>query len=100
MESDGTDVLLQFEYGEDLSDETWISAYTRTITDDLIFTNVETAAESFPSENNEFTLAVSIQLSDPDNPQAEINFSCVDNRANPDEQGCDFLREKFFKKLI
>lgn len=100
FESDGTGVLLQFEYGEDLSDRTWIGAYTGTITDDLIFTNVETAAESISSENDKFTLAFSIQLSDLDNPQAEINFSCVDNRANPDEQDCDFLREKFFSKLI
>ena len=100
FESDGTGVLLMFEYGEDLSDKTWIGAYTGTITDDLVFTNIETAAESIPSEDNDFTLEFTTQFSDLENPQAEINFSCVDNRANPDERGCDYLQEKFFKKLI
>lgn len=48
FESDGTGVLLVFEYGEDLNDRTWIGAYTGIINEDLTFTNPETAVESVP----------------------------------------------------
>lgn len=101
FESDGTGVLLVFEYGEDLNDRTWIGAYTGIINEDLTFTNPETAVESVPDEDEDFTFQFSLQISDLVNPQATFaNFSCVDNRVAPSERGCEFLQETYFSKLI
>jgi len=101
FESDGVGVLLAFEYQEDLSDRGWIGAYTGILNDELTFTAQETAAESLPSEDEEFTLEFNLQISDLTNPQASfVNFSCIDNRPNPSERGCEYLEEIYFSKLI
>lgn len=101
FESDGVGILLAFEYQEDLTDKRWIGAYTGILTDELTFTAQETAAESIPSEGEEFTLEFNLQISDLTNPQASfVNFSCIDNRPNPSERGCEYLEEIYFSKLI
>lgn len=99
FESNGLAVILMFEYGNTTADNTWIGAYTASMTENLAIFDVSTIVESASEDN--ILIDFELQVSNRINPQAQFtSFTCEMPGVSNSAEVCSQVQERFFTKLI